>query len=112
MIVPSFVRFVATVTLPFVAVIIALFVKSPVAYKLSIVGILMPSIQRYTLCTQPSPRYSCTSFCVIPRISMILRRLTPVSRLLIKGNIGHLPLLVMLTLILQSVKKITEMDMI
>ena len=25
----------------------------------------MPSIQRYTLCTQPSPRYSCTSFGVI-----------------------------------------------
>ena len=33
------------------------------------------------------PSHSCTSFTVIPRLSMILRRLIPVSRLSINGNI-------------------------
>lgn len=55
------------------------------------------SVQRYTLCTHPSPRYSCTSIGVIPRISMILRKLIPVFHLLINGNIRHLPFYLLFT---------------
>lgn len=58
------------------------------ANKLSIVGILIPLHQLYTLWTLARFRYYCTYLADIPRLPIILRRLIPVSFKFITGNIG------------------------
>ena len=60
------------------------------AYRLSTVGIFKPLHQLYIVCMLPRFKNSFMSFGVIPRLSMILWRLIPVSLRLIVGNIFSL----------------------
>ena len=60
------------------------------AYRLSIVGIFKPLHQLYTVCTLPRFKNSFISFGLIPHLSTIRWRLTPVSLRLIVGNMLHL----------------------